>query len=129
MLSKAICCLRPYTAFKGSLVQHINCDGFFRCSEVPSADGAKVSLDLPETFGKAHGNVTVNIRRLKFYEERDSCFGEADGRPEPLITSGCVARYEVSRISNDTIHKGQAECGLSGRATISHKTDGCIGTS
>jgi len=27
-----MCCLRPHTTFKGSLVQHINCDGFFRCS-------------------------------------------------------------------------------------------------
>jgi len=57
--------------------------------EVLSSDGAAVTLDLPETFGKAH--CKVNIRRLKFYEERDSCFGPADARPEPLITNGGVA--------------------------------------
>ena len=55
-------------------------------------------MDLPETFGKAQRK--VNIRRLKFYEERDSCFGPADARPEPLIAKGGVARYEVRRISN-----------------------------
>ena len=51
--------------------------------EVVSADGAEVTLDLPKTFGKAHRK--VNIRRLKFYEERDSCFGKADGRPDQVI--------------------------------------------
>jgi len=54
--------------------------------EVLSSDGAAVTLDLPETFGKAHRK--VNIRRLKFYEERDSCFGPADVRTEPLIANG-----------------------------------------
>ena len=54
-----------------------------------TADGAAVTLDLPQTFGKAHRK--VNIRRLKFYEERDSCFGPADARPEPLIGNGGVA--------------------------------------
>jgi len=39
---------------------------------VLSSNGAAVTLDLPETFGKAHRK--VHIRRLKFYEERDSCF-------------------------------------------------------
>jgi len=57
--------------------------------EVLSSDGAAVMLDLPETFGKAHCN--VDIRRLRFYEERDSCFGPADVRPEPLIATGGVA--------------------------------------
>jgi len=47
-----------------------------------------MTLDLPETFGKAHRK--VNIRRLKFYEERDSCFGPVDMRPEPLIANGGV---------------------------------------
>jgi hypothetical protein len=75
--------------------------------EVLSSDGAAVTLDLPETFGKAHRK--VNIRRLKFYEERDSCFGPADARPEPLIANGGVARYEVRRISNSRNHKGQSE--------------------
>ena len=75
--------------------------------EVLSSDGAVVTLDLPETFGKAHRK--VNIRKLKFYEERDSCFGPADARPEPLIANGGVARYEVRWISNARTHKGQLE--------------------
>jgi len=66
-----------------------------------------VTLDLSETFGKAHRK--VNIRRLKFYEERDLCFGPADVRPKPLIANGGVARYEVRRISNARNHKGQSE--------------------
>ena len=57
--------------------------------EVLSSDGAAVTLDLLETFGKAHRK--VNIRRLKFYEERDSRFGPADTRPEPMIANGGVA--------------------------------------
>jgi len=64
-------------------------------------------LDLPETFGKAHRK--VNIRRLKFYEERDSCFGPADARSEPFIANGGVARYKVRRVSNARTHKGQSE--------------------
>jgi len=66
-----------------------------------------MTLDLPEMFGKAH--CKVNFRRLKFYEERDSCFGLVDVRPEPLIADGGVARYEVRRISNARNHKGQSE--------------------
>jgi len=70
-------------------------------------EGATVTLDLSETFGKAHQK--VNIRRLKFYKERDSCFGDTNGRPEPLISDRGVTRYEVRRISIARIHKGQAE--------------------
>ena len=57
--------------------------------EVLSSDGAAVTLDLPETSGKAHRK--VNIQRLKFYEEKEPCFGPADVRPEPLIANGGVA--------------------------------------
>ena len=71
------------------------------------SDGAAVTLDLPDTFDKAHRK--VNIRRLKFYEERDSCFGATDVRLEPLIANGGVARYEVRWISNTRIYKGQSE--------------------
>ena len=62
---------------------------WFGLFEVLSSDGAAVTLNLPETFGKAHRK--VNIRRLKFYEERDPCFGPVDVRPEPLIANGGVA--------------------------------------
>ena len=54
--------------------------------EVLTSDGAAVKLHLPETSGKAHRK--VNIRRLNFYEERDSFFGPADMRPEPLMQMG-----------------------------------------
>jgi len=80
---------------------------WFGSFQVLSADGVAIMLDLPETFGKAHRK--VNIRRIKFYKQKDSCFGEADGHPELLITSGGVARYEVHRISNPRIQEGQSE--------------------
>jgi hypothetical protein len=66
--------------------------------EVTSVQGAQVTLDLPETFGKA--NRRVNIRRLKFFEACDECFGAADERPTPLQGHAGVTRYEVKRISN-----------------------------
>ena len=68
-----------------------------------------MTLDLPETFGKAQRKVNRDIRRLKFYEERDSCFGPADVRTEPLIANKGVARYEVRRISNARNLKGQSK--------------------
>jgi len=75
--------------------------------EVTSVQGVQVTLDLPETFGKAHRQ--VNIRRLKFFEARDECFGAADERPTPLQGNAGVTRYEVNRISNARVHKGQKE--------------------
>ena len=95
--------------------------------EVLSSDGATVTLDFSETFGKAHRK--VNIRRLKFYEKRDSYFGPADVRLEPLIANGGVARYEVSRISNARNHKGQSELWVGGRDMISLTIVGYIETS
>jgi len=75
--------------------------------EVTSVQGAQVTLDLPETFGKA--NRRVNIRRLKFFEACDECFGAADERPTPLQGHAGVTRYEIKRISNARVHKGQQE--------------------
>ena len=40
--------------------------------EVLESRGAQVTLDLPETFGKAHHK--VNIHWLKFCKERDARF-------------------------------------------------------
>jgi len=48
---------------------------------VVEAKGARVTLDLPATFGKAR--LRVNIRRLKFFETRDAQFGNADQPPRP----------------------------------------------
>jgi len=75
--------------------------------EVTEVHCAQVTLDLPETFGKAHRK--VNIRRLKFFEARDARFGAADKRPTPLVGQAGVTRYHVKRISNARVHKGQQE--------------------
>ena len=75
--------------------------------EVTSVQGAQVTLDLPETLGKAHRR--VNICRLKFFEARDECFGAADERPTPLQGHAGVTRYEVNRISNARVHEGPKE--------------------
>jgi len=73
---------------------------------VTSVQG-QVTLDLPEIFGKAHRR--VNIRRLKFFEARDECFGAADERSTPLQGHAGVTQYEVNRISNAQVHKAQQE--------------------
>jgi len=75
--------------------------------EVTLVQGAQVTLDLPETFGKAHRR--VNICRLKFFEARDECFGAADERPMPFQGYAGATRYEVNCISNARVHKGQQE--------------------
>jgi len=69
--------------------------------------GAQITLDLPETFGKAHRR--VNICCLKFFEALDACFVESDARPTPLVGGAGVTCYEVSRISDAQMHKGQHE--------------------
>jgi len=60
--------------------------------------GRLVKLIIKSTF-----NALNSMNRV------DSCLGEADGRQEPLIMSGRVACYEVRKISNARIHKGQSE--------------------
>jgi len=67
-----------------------------------------VTLNLPKTLWEdAHRQ--VNFYRLKFYEERDNCFGGADSLPEIFVDGTGAVRYEVSWIANERIHKGQAE--------------------
>jgi len=73
--------------------------------EVVAVQGAQVTLDLPEAFGKAH--LRVNICCLKIFEALDACFGESDARSTPLVTGSGVTCYEVSWISNARTHKGQ----------------------
>jgi len=75
--------------------------------EVVAVYGAQITLDLPETFGKAHRR--VNICCLKFFEALDACFVESDARPTPLVGGAGVTCYEVSRISDAQTHKGQHE--------------------
>ena len=51
----------------------------------------------------------MDIRRLKFFEERDTRFGNGGGPPTPLLGGGGVTKYEMRRISNARTHKGQKE--------------------
>jgi len=74
---------------------------------VTAARGAQVTLDLPDTFGKAHRR--VNIRRLKFFEERDAAFGDANVPPRPVVGVDGVTKFEIRRISNSRIYKGRRE--------------------
>ncbi len=53
-------------------------------------------MDLPETLGKTSDK--VNIRRLKFFEERDAAFGEYQGPVQPTLDPLGVRRYEIKRI-------------------------------
>jgi len=69
--------------------------------------GARTTLDLPSTFGKAYRQ--VNIAHLKFFEPRDSKLGDANLRPQPLWGHDGVPHYEFSRICNARCHKGVNE--------------------
>ena len=71
---------------------------------VLEAKGAQVTLDLPNTFGKAHQR--VNIRRLKFFEALDAQFGTADQLTCPLPGVNRSDMYEVSCICASCIVKG-----------------------
>jgi hypothetical protein len=67
--------------------------GPYRVREVK---GAACTLDLPETLGKTSDK--VNVRRLKFFEERDAAFGDYQGPVQPTLDPLGVRRYEIKRI-------------------------------
>ena len=67
--------------------------GPYRVREVK---GAACTLDLPETLGKTSDK--VNVRRLKFFEERDADFGDCQGPVQPTLDPLGVRRYEIKRI-------------------------------
>ena len=69
--------------------------------------GAQVTLDLPDTFGKAHRR--VNIRRLKFCEERDEAFGDSSIPPLPMVCVDGIEKFEIRWISNARTNKGRSE--------------------
>jgi hypothetical protein len=79
--------------------------------KVLAARGPVVQLDLPATLGKM--SPWVNVRRLKFFEERDADLaGPDDGLVLPLISP--VAddhdpRYEVDKILWHRTFKGRRE--------------------
>jgi hypothetical protein len=63
---------------------------------VREVKGAACTLDLPDTLGKTSDK--VNIRRLKFFEERDAAFGDYQGPVQPTLDPLGVRRYEIKRI-------------------------------
>ena len=58
--------------------------------------GASVRLDLPVEFGKY--SPWVNVRRLKFFEARDSAFIDDDAPVTPVQGPDGALRYEIHRI-------------------------------
>lgn len=66
-----------------------------------------VRLDLPAALGKVSN--LVNMRSLKFFELRDSVFGESDLPLEPLRAGDGVQRWEVRRILGQRLHKQREE--------------------
>ena len=78
-----------------------------RVFTVLQVKGARATLDLPSTFGKAHRQ--VNIARLEFFEPQDSELRDANLRSQPLWGHDGVPQYEISRIFNARCHKGMDE--------------------
>jgi hypothetical protein len=58
--------------------------------------GPSVRLDLPPALGKI--SPWVNVRRLKFFEQRDADFTDLLGPVKPIRGGDGVLRYEVQRI-------------------------------
>ena len=58
--------------------------------------GASVRLDLPAEFGKY--SPWVNMRRLKFFEARNSAFLDDDAPVTPVMGNNCVLRHQIHRI-------------------------------
>ena len=54
-------------------------------------------------------HIGVNIRRLKFFEERDEAFGDSNVPPRPMVGVDGVEKFEIRRISNSRTHKGRRE--------------------
>ena len=83
---------------------------------------AQVTLDLPETFGKAHHK--VNINWLKFFEERDARLSCNTCLPLPW-SQRMVLRAMRSSVSPTHAHtRARQNCGLSGKVMISRKIAG-----
>ena len=58
--------------------------------------GPVVRLDLPPELGKI--SPWVNVRRLKFFEQRDADFSDFDAPAVPVVGGQGVLRYEIHRI-------------------------------
>ena len=75
--------------------------------EVLEVRGHTVRLNLPASLGKTSD--IISLHRLKFYEQRDACFGEDDGPVLPLLDPLGVHRYEIKRILLYRFHKQRPE--------------------
>jgi hypothetical protein len=58
--------------------------------------GPSVRLDLPPELGKI--SPWVNVRRLKFFEQRDADFTDLEGPVSPARGGDGAMRYEIHRI-------------------------------
>ena len=70
--------------------------GPYTILEVMPSAGAAVCLDLPESVGKMSD--VANVRRLKFYEERDTEFGAQDP-PVTHLTKLIPWAWNVMRLT------------------------------
>ena len=64
--------------------------------EVLGVRGHTVRLNLPASLGKTSD--IISLHRLKFYEQRDACFGEDDGPLLPL-----AVRYRLGIVVDSQI--------------------------
>jgi hypothetical protein len=75
--------------------------------EVLEVRGHTVRLNLPVSLGKTSD--IISLHHLKFYEQRDDCFGEDDGPVFPFLDPLGVHRYEIKRILLYRFHKQRPE--------------------
>jgi hypothetical protein len=64
--------------------------------EAVEVRGSSVRLDVPPELGKI--SPWVNVRRLKFFEQRDADFTDHEATVRPIRGGDGVLRYEVHRI-------------------------------
>lgn len=81
--------------------------GPYEVREVLSS-GAAVRLRLPEELGRI--STVVNLRRLKFFEQRDAeLYTEDDAVVEPIQGADGALRYEIDRVVMHRCHRGVEE--------------------
>jgi hypothetical protein len=77
------------------------CFGSYRVRKVK---GTVFTLELAETLDKTSDK--INIRRLKFFEERDTSFGDYQGPVQPTLDPLGVCRYEIKRfVAHRVFHR------------------------
>ena len=84
--------------------------------------GPSVRLDLPPELGKI--SPWVNVRRLKFFEQRDVDFTDFQGPVTPVRCGDGLLRYELQRIWG---HRPQGQLTANvGRPVVRFDFPGCI---